>query len=369
MSAYSASGVNYQQLDPAKIIFQNAAAATELLTRIEALTRPLPWTRGESCFLHRIDGSDLCLAHVHETLGTKNLVADAMELLTGRNYYHGIGQDGVAMVVNDMITLGALPISVAMHLSAGSSAWFKDLDRVTNLAQGWAQACVFAGATWAGGETPALTDILMPDVCELSGSALGVVHEDHIMNPLHLEQGDEMVFLSNPGLGANGFTLAREISYLLDEGYLTKIDNDGTTYGEALLTPTPIYVSALRSLQRNGLKPVYGVNVTGHGMLKLMRAPQSFTYRVTALPVKTPAVFERIQDAKKISKEEMYSTYNMGIGFVFFVKNGEAGTAVDLLAKAGFGAWRGGYVGRAGTKQVIIEELGVVYKGAQLSIR
>lgn len=369
MSAYSASGVNYHQLDPAKIIFQNAAAATERLTRIEDLTTPLPWTRGESCFLHRIDGSTLHLAHVHETLGTKNLVADAMELLTGRNYYHGIGQDGVAMVVNDMITLGALPISVAMHLSAGSSAWFKDLDRVTNLAQGWAQACVFAGATWAGGETPALTDILMPDVCELSGSALGVVHQDHIMNPLHLEQGDEMVFLSNPGLGANGFTLAREISYLLDEGYLTKIDNDGTTYGEALLTPTPIYVSALRSLQRNGLKPVYGVNVTGHGMLKLMRAPQSFTYRVTALPVKKPAVFECIQDARKISNEEMYSTYNMGIGFVFFMKNGEADTAVDLLANAGFGAWRGGYVGRAGTKQVILEQLGVVYKGAQLSIR
>ena len=110
------------------------------------------WTLGESCSL--IDIGDSYLGHVEEGLGTKNLVADALrqrlqvaesiERITVKSYYAQIAQDTVAAIVNDMITLGVLPLSVAMHLGVGASEWFEDTERYLELIEGWKQACMLA---------------------------------------------------------------------------------------------------------------------------------------------------------------------------------------------------------------------------------
>ena len=130
-------------------------------------------SRGESVYL--IETPDSYIAQVHEGLGTKNLVADAMAGLDNTLYYDKIAQDTVAAIVNDMITLGALPLSVAMHLAVGDSNWFHHQQIPINLIEGWQKACDLAGCAWGGGETPTLKDIIIPGTFELSGSAVGII--------------------------------------------------------------------------------------------------------------------------------------------------------------------------------------------------
>src|SRR6185312_10590444 len=125
----------------------------------------------ESAYL--IETPDEYLAHVEEGLGTKNLIADAMLRLTGNSFYRNIGIDTVATIVNDLITTGALPISVAMHAAVGDAEWFADPRRAESLATGFAEACRAAGAVWGGGETPTLKGIVNPETIVLAGSAIG----------------------------------------------------------------------------------------------------------------------------------------------------------------------------------------------------
>src|SRR5438874_1272466 len=120
---YESSGVRYDTLDAFKRACQREAATTVDALRRHGLSEP-PGVRGESAYL--IETEHGYLAHVEEGLGTKNLVADAMLKLTGRSFYENIGIDTVATIVNDLITTGALPWSVAMHAGVGDSAWFEN---------------------------------------------------------------------------------------------------------------------------------------------------------------------------------------------------------------------------------------------------
>ncbi len=137
---YASTGVNYGAMDPFKQQCQLAAETTagNIFRFTGGEFREIGGSRGESAYL--IEGSDSYLAHVEEGLGTKNLVADAMYASTGTSYYDQIAQDTVAMIVNDLITLGARPLSVAMHLAVGSSDWFDDEKRSGDLVRGWKNA-------------------------------------------------------------------------------------------------------------------------------------------------------------------------------------------------------------------------------------
>src|SRR5437764_3093031 len=121
--SYEQSGVDYEQLDAFKRACQRAAASTTGALSAHGLSEP-PGIRGESAYL--LEGPDEYLAHVEEGLGTKNLIADAMLKLTGRSDYRRIGIDTVATIVNDLVTTGALPISLAMHAAGGDADGFKD---------------------------------------------------------------------------------------------------------------------------------------------------------------------------------------------------------------------------------------------------
>src|SRR5256714_14713819 len=124
--SYENSGVNYDVLDAFKRACQKAAATTTGALQQHNLREP-PAIRGESAYL--LEAADHFLAHVEEGLGTKNLVADAYQRLTGKSLYRNIGIDTVATITNDLITTGALPISVAMHAGVGDSSWFDDRAR------------------------------------------------------------------------------------------------------------------------------------------------------------------------------------------------------------------------------------------------
>lgn len=317
---YAGVGVNYGAMDP----FKRAAqlAGRETAANIERLNggefKELEASRGESAYL--IEAAKSFFAHVEEGLGTKNLVADAVYQLTGKSYYDHVAQDTVAMIVNDMITLGALPLSVAMHLAVGDSNWFNDERRSRDLIEGWRHACNLARCAWGCGETPTLKGVVVPEAIVLSGSAMGLVKpKERLITAENIRPGDAIVLVGSSGIHANGLTLAREIAARLPDGYLTKL-SDGRTYGETLLDPTRIYVGFLEDCLDNGVDIHYAVNITGHGWRKLMRAKQPFTYTIDQLPKQLP-IFDFIQKHGLVDDREAYGNLNMGAGFALYVSS------------------------------------------------
>ena len=218
--SYEASGVRYDQLDAFKRACQRAARTTANALGQHGYSEPAE-TRGESAYL--IEAADHYLAHVEEGLGTKNLVADAVAAATGKTWYREIGIDIVATIVNDVITSGALPISVAMHAAVGDSAWFADEARAAALVEGFAEGCRASGAVWGGGETPTLRGIVEPSTIVLAGSAVGKIAPKHLRVVGDIHDGDAIVFLASSGIQTNGLTLCRQIADRLPNGYMTPI--------------------------------------------------------------------------------------------------------------------------------------------------
>ena len=139
---YSEAGVDYSKVDALKLLAQRAARSTAAhLAAHEAVE--IEASRGESAYLVEINGQ--LIASITECLGTKALVADAVRPLSGRTHYDTIAQDTVAMAVNDLITVGATPLSVHAYWAAGGSDWFEDVERMQDLVRGWQHACDVCG--------------------------------------------------------------------------------------------------------------------------------------------------------------------------------------------------------------------------------
>ncbi|MFZ2072637.1 MAG: AIR synthase related protein [Minisyncoccia bacterium] len=352
-------------MDPFKIACQKRAELTcnNLATRFNIM--PLEWTRGESVFMMDfIHETFPKIAHVEEGLGTKNLVADEMSKITGKSYYDQIAQDTVAMIVNDMITLGNVPISVAMHLAVGHSDWFKNEKRSNDLIQGWGDACDLARCIWAGGETPTLKDIIYPEASLLSGSAVGICLPGSSINPKRIKNGDLIIMFESSGIHANGLTLARRIADKLPKGYETLL-SDGRMYGEALLDPTHIYCDFIEACIKNELDIHYAVNITGHGWRKLMRAKQNFAYVIDTLPKQLP-IFDFIQEHGPVTDEEAYGNLNMGGGFAIFI---DPTDFVKIPFCSRFETFIAGSVEESPTKKVVIRPKNLEYKAETLTVR
>jgi phosphoribosylformylglycinamidine cyclo-ligase len=363
--SYESSGVHYGQLDAFKRACQRAARATTPLLAAHGYREPAS-VRGESAYL--IEADDHFIAHVEEGLGTKNLVADAVQAATGRSFYRGIGIDTVATIVNDLVTCGALPISVAMHAAVGDSAWFADERRASGLVEGFAEGCRLAGAVWGGGETPALRGLVVPSTIVLAGSALGKISPKNLRITGETHSGDAIIFLASSGVQTNGLSLCRLIAEKTPQGYQTPI-GDGRTYGEALLAPSVIYVAFVRECQQRGLKLNYVAHVTGHGWRKLMRLEEPFVYEIThARP--PGALFDFIMRAGPISRREAYATFNMGVGFAACVADRDAEATLAAAKAAGYDAWLAGRVKKQGSrKAVVVPPLDLVFEGDTLQVR
>lgn len=377
---YAGTGVDYDVMDPFKLAAQTAARDT--VCNIKHINKgefcELESSRGESAFL--IETDDSFLAHVEEGLGTKNLVADKMYNLTGKSYYDQIAQDAVAMIVNDMITLGALPLSVAMHLAVGDSDWFKDKVRSCDLINGWKHACDLARCVWGGGETPTLKGVVVPGTVVLSGSAIGIIKpKRRLIQPEKIRHGDAIVFIESSGIHANGLTLARKIGELEDLNpkafpahriptlYQKELSN-GRTYGETLLDPTHIYVGLVEDCLDCGVDIHYAVNITGHGWRKLMRATQPFTYVIERLPKHLP-IFGFIQKYGQVDDVEAYGNLNMGAGFALYVSEADIPKIFKVCQSLGLGALFAGYIEKNGEKKVVIKPKGLEFKGDTLTVR
>jgi phosphoribosylformylglycinamidine cyclo-ligase len=363
---YDQSGVQYDMLDAFKRACQQAAASTTPALHLHGLSEPAK-VRGESAYL--IETATEYLAHVEEGLGTKNLVADAMLRLTGDSrFYHNIGIDTVATIVNDLVTCGALPISVAMHAAVGDSNWFADADRARHLAKGFAEGCLLANAVWGGGETPALKGIVNPEAIVLAGSALGRIAPKSRRITGQLLDGDAIVLLASSGVHTNGLTLCRAIADRLPEGYLTKLA-DGRAYGEALLDPSVIYVKFVAACRDADIGLHYAAHITGHGWRKLMRLDEPFVYRVSDLG-SIPEVFNFIMQNGPVDVREAYATFNMGAGFAVYVRPEHTAKVIRLAESLRYTAWQGGTVHKEGDRKAVeLLPLDITYEAETLQVR
>ncbi|HUV71935.1 MAG TPA: AIR synthase related protein [Clostridia bacterium] len=362
---YSSTGVDYEAMDPFKREAQLKARTTaKNLKRFEM--RELEASRGESAYVWEEEDSYRAL--VIEGLGTKNLVADETRKFTGKTHYEAIAQDTVAMIVNDLLVVGAEPQVVEAYFAVGSSDWFADEERAKDLVDGWVRACNLAGAVWGGGETPTLKGIIESDTIDLSGSAVGIIKpKERLTLGNKLTAGDAIFLIESSGIHANGLTLARTIASQIPKGYQTCL-SDGRSYGESLLTPTHIYASLIRDFFEAGIEIHYMVNITGHGWRKLMRASREFSYIIEKVPEPQP-IFKFIQEHSRNSDEEMYANFNMGAGFAVFMPEQSVGLA-KLIAKEkhGFDSGKAGDV-ENGPKQVIIRPKKLVFQAETLGVR
>ncbi|MBW8829520.1 MAG: phosphoribosylformylglycinamidine cyclo-ligase [Burkholderiales bacterium] len=362
--SYEQAGVNYDLIDPLKVAAQRAAVATGGHLAKHGFSE-VAASRGESAYV--VDVGPFYIASIVECLGSKALVADEMNKLTGKSYYDSIAQDTIAMAINDLITVGATPLVVQAYWAAGGSDWFSDGQRAQALVAGWKRACDICKVSWGGGETPALAGIVADGRIDLAASCTGLINpKQRLSVGDKLAPGDSIVLLASSGIHANGLSLARKLAERLPQGYLTPV-TPNLNFGEALLAPTVLYSPVTEALYEAGITPHYCANITGHGWRKLLRHPATHTYRIHTVPEVTP-VLKFIQEHARQDDKEAYSTLNMGAGFALFVKAADAQRTVEVAKSQGVEAIVAGQI-EAGQKKLIIEPLNIEFGDEALQLR
>lgn len=236
--------------------------------------------------------------------------------------HDGVGIDLVAMVVNDIIVEGAHPLFLLDYFATGKLDPEKAKIVVTSIANG----CKEAGCSLIGGETAEMPDFYQDGEYDLAGFGVGVVDADNHIDGSRIARNDVIIGINSSGLHSNGFSLARKVffdkaKYAIDR----HVDEFGKTLGEELLTPTRIYVKSILNVLRD-FKVKGIVHITGGGFLDNIPRilPDRCCATIDRTAWETPPVFQLIKDLGGIEDEEMFRTFNMGIGMVLIVAPTEA---------------------------------------------
>ncbi|PIS15988.1 phosphoribosylformylglycinamidine cyclo-ligase [Candidatus Roizmanbacteria bacterium CG09_land_8_20_14_0_10_41_9] len=361
---YSQVGDNYETKDPIKKLAQTAAAQTGKNLRRHGFAE-IRDSHGESAYVWQ--QRKVLMASVIEGLGTKNLIADEARKITGKTYYDVVGHDTVATIINDLTTVGAAPLTVHAYWAIEDNSWLEDRKRMEDLIKGWKNACDLAGASWGGGETPTMKQIVVPGTSEFGGSAVGIIkNKKNLIIDKNLNSGDRIVLLKSNGVNANGISLTRAIAKKLPKGYATKLPS-GKIYGEALLTKTNIYAKLIQNLFKEKINLHYISNITGHGTRKIMRAKGNFTYVVERI-IEPQEIFHFIKKHANLTDYDMYETYNMGMDYALLIPPKNVAKTKKIIKKCGFDGIDAGYVEK-GKRQVIIKPKNLVYKAETLDLR
>jgi phosphoribosylformylglycinamidine cyclo-ligase len=362
-ASYRAAGVDYDALDAGKRLAMAKALSTSPLLGARG-GHALDASRGEPAFVFELGAQSF--AFVVEGLGTKSIIARHVLEAQGINRFADVAYDTVAAILNDLSCVGALPLVVNAYFATGASEWYLEQERAAALLEGWRRACVEAGCTWGGGESPSLPGLLDEREIELAGAAVGVVPAGRsaILGE-RLKAGDEIVIVASSGLHANGASLARLVAGRLRDGYATALPG-GVSFGEALLAPSLMYVPLVAALLEQDVALSYVSHITGHGLLKLMRPPKPLTYRIERLP-EVPEVLSFLVAEAGLDAQAAYSTFNMGSGYALYCAAGAAQAVLATAAQLGLSAVLAGVV-EDGPRQVLLEPVGVRFDGSQLEL-
>lgn len=251
-----------------------------------------------------------------------------------------IGIDCVAMCVNDVACAGGEPLFFLDYIACGKNY----PEKIAAIVKGVAEGCKMAGAALVGGETAEHPGMMPEDDYDIAGFAVGVVDEKDLITGDDIKPGDSLVAIASSGVHSNGFSLVRKVFDMSAESLNTYYDSLGQTLGEALLTPTRIYVKAMRSVKDAGVTVKGCSHITGGGFYENIprMLPEGINAHVNTDSYEVPAIFRLLQEKGGIAGQMMYNTYNMGIGMLLAVDAADADKAVAAIEAAGEKAWVAG---------------------------
>lgn len=267
-------------------------------------------------------------------VGTKLKIA----FETGK--YDTVGIDCVAMCVNDILCHGAKPLFFLDYLACGKL----DSDVSSEIIKGVADGCLQAGASLIGGETAEMPGFYTVGEYDIAGFAVGVVEEEKIVNGSNIEEGNTIIAISSSGPHSNGFSLIRKLFVDLNEVYENK------RIWEHLLTPTKIYVKSIQKLMEsvkiNGM-----AHITGGGLIENVprTIPEGLCANIDRKKVEIHPIFKH-DYFKKVTEDELWGTFNMGVGFIVIVKKEDAEKTIDILKENGENAYEIGYISKGENK-------------------
>ena len=253
-----------------------------------------------------------------------------------------VGIDCVAMCVNDVACAGGDPLFFLDYIACGKNY----PEKIADIVKGVADGCRQAGAALVGGETAEMPGFYPEDEYDLAGFAVGVVDQKDMITGEDLQPGDVLIGLASSGVHSNGFSLVRKIFDMTPESLDTWYDELGGKLGDVLLAPTKIYVKALQSIRKEGVRIHACSHITGGGFYE--NVPRMLKDGVCARIEKdsypVPPIFRLMQKKGNVDEKVMYNTYNMGIGMVLSVAEADVDKTMAAAREAGDTPYVIGYI-------------------------
>lgn len=261
-------------------------------------------------------------------VGTKLKVAFEMDR------HDTVGIDCVAMCVNDIACAGGEPLFFLDYIACGKN----EPEKIASIVSGVANGCKQSDAALIGGETAEMPGFYPVDEYDLAGFAVGVVDRKNMITGKTIAKGDVLVGIASSGIHSNGYSLVRKVFEMKKESLDKTYESlGGKSLGETLLTPTVIYVKALRTIKEGGVTIKGCSHITGGGFYENIprMLPENAHANIKVGSYEIPPIFDMLAKEGNISKEMMYNTYNMGIGMLLAVDAADADKTVALAEQAG----------------------------------
>ncbi|MDH5393973.1 MAG: phosphoribosylformylglycinamidine cyclo-ligase [Gammaproteobacteria bacterium] len=278
-------------------------------------------------------------------------VGTKLKLASQLNKHDTIGIDLVGMCVNDILVQGAEPLFFLDYYATGKLQTEVAVDVIKGIAEG----CLLSGASLIGGETAEMPGMYSAGDYDMAGFCVGIAEKSQIIDGTKVKPGDVILGMASSGPHSNGYSLIRKILEL-SKADLNQ-DFEGQTLGEALLTPTRIYVKPLLALIKT-IDIHAMAHITGGGLLENIPRvlPENTNATLSAKSIALPAIFKWLQQKGNVEDSEMHRTFNCGIGMAVIVDAQDAQTAISTLTAAGENVWQiGSITSGKGTPEVIIE--------------
>ena len=308
---YAKAGVN---------IDQKSAAISRLVKmlgfRREGLGKMLDL---EGHFTGLIDFGEYALSLCTDGVGTKLLVADAMEK------WDTVGIDCMAMNANDMICVGAEPLAFVDYIAIDKPS----PEKARQIGKGLNRGAEMANVSIIGGEIAVLPELVRG--FDLAGTCLGAVKKSEIITGAGIRPGDAIIGVRSTGIHSNGFSLARKVVEGANIGYKDREPKLGRRWGDELLEPTAVYVRPI--IEAVGKCEIHGMaNITGGGMRNLIRLKKGVEYRIEE-PLEPHKVFDLLGELGDVETREMYQTFNMGMGYAIVAPESEVKQISRIVGK------------------------------------
>lgn len=275
-----------------------------------------------------LSGTDGC--------GTKVKLAIVM------NKHDTIGIDAVAMCVNDVACAGGEPLFFLDYIACGKNT----PEKIATIVGGVAEGCKQAGAALIGGETAEHPGLMPEDDYDLAGFAVGVVEKKELITGSDIKPGDKLIGIASTGVHSNGYSLVRKVFDISESSLMRYYPELGQSLGDALLTPTRIYVKAMKAIKEAGVRVKGCSHITGGGFYE--NVPRMLPDNVNAVIHKDSydmlPIFDLIRTTGGIEEKMMYNTFNMGLGMVLALDSADVDRTMEALATTGDKAYNVGEI-------------------------